>query len=486
MTQTVKTRFAPSPTGYLHVGGARTALFSWLYARHVGGTFLLRIEDTDRARHVEGAADRIAEDLRWLGIDWDEGYGVGGDAGPYRQSERLEIYRQHVDRLIEAGQAYYAFETAEELAAQRKAAEDAGGGFRYQRPDEPCTDSAVADKARGEGKPVVVRLLNPGKAVTVRDHVFGEVTIAADEQDDFIVLKADGYPTYHAANVVDDALMGVTLVMRGQEFLAQTWRQSLLREAWGFAQPELAHLPLIMDMQGRKLSKRDGDVEVRAFRAAGHLPEAMVNFIALLGWNPGGDREKMSAGELIEAFSLDRLSKTNAKFDRQKLLSFNTVAAAEAAPDRLLAAFKDYLSLNETPIPAGDDDLLAAVLAACKGFRTFADIIDKAGVLFGPDDAVDYDPKAVKKFLAKGEGAGYAVLAELRPLLADTQWTAEALEGLIEQFCRERELGMGKVAQPIRVAVAGRAVSPGIADTLTLLGKDKTLARIDRCLAMRE
>ena len=368
----------------------------------------------------------------------------------------------------------------------RTAAEDAGGAFRYRRPDQPCTDPAAADKARAEGRSVVVRFGNPGRDVTVRDHVFGEVTIAADEQDDFILLKADGFPTYHAANVIDDGLMGVTLVMRGQEFLAQTWRQSLLRSAWGFPEPEYAHLPLILDMQGRKLSKRDGDVEVHAFRAAGYLPEALVNFIALLGWNPGGDREKMSRDELVEAFSLDRLSKTNAKFDRKKLLAFNTDAAAEAAPDRLLAAFKDYLALNETPIPSGDDDLLARVLAACRGLRTFPDVVDKAGVLFGADDAFACDPKAVKKFLAAGEGAGYAVLAELRPVLAETEWTGRALEALIERFGRQKDLGMGKVAQPIRVAVAGRAVSPGIADTLVLLGRDKTLARIDRCLARRE
>jgi glutamyl-tRNA synthetase len=455
------------------VGNARTALYSWLYARHTGGTFLLRIEDTDRARHVESAVDEIADDLRWLGIDWDEGYAAGGGNGPYRQSERLEIYRQYIDRLIEAGQAYYAFETADELKAMRQAAEDAGGAFRYRRPAEPVTDPAEADKARAAGRDVVVRFMCPGQDVTVRDEVFGEVTITGDEQDDFVLLKADGYPTYHAANVVDDGLMGVTLVMRGQEFLAQTWRQSLLRSAWGFPEPAYAHLPLILDMQGRKLSKRDGAVEVRA----------LVNFIALLGWNPGGDRERMSRDELIEAFSLDRLSRTNARFDRQKLLAFNTDAAAEAAPDRLLAAFKDYLSLNQTPIPAGDDDLLERVLAACKGFRTFPDVIDKAGVLFGPDDAFEYDPKAVKKVLARGEGAGYAVLAEIRPALAETEWTAEALEKLIERFCGEKGVGMGKVAQPIRVAVAGRAVSPGIADTLVLLGREKTLARIDRCLA---
>ena len=482
MTQ-VKTRFAPSPTGYLHVGGARTALFSYCHARRHGGTFLLRIEDTDRARHDESAVEKILDDLRWLGIEPDEGVGAGGENGPYRQSERLEVYRQHVDRLLKAGRAYYAFETAEELDALRKQAEAEKKRFVYSRPAElPTADQVQA--ARDQGRPVVVRLLCPSRDVTVTDEVFGEVTTPAAELDDFILLKADGYPTYHLANVVDDALMGVTHIMRGQEFLGQTWRHVLLREAFGYDEPRYCHLPLVMDMQGRKLSKRDGDVEVHAFRREGYLPEVMVNFLALLGWNPGGDRERFDLDELVELFSPERIGKSNAKFDREKLLAFNTDAAAEAPAERLLAGLKDYLQLNpELPIPADDEALLARLLELCKGFRTFADIPAKCGILFDDDAAVVYDPKAVKKVLAKNDGQGLAVLGEVREMLAGCEWEAEAVEAAIAEFCRQRELGMGKVAQPIRVAVTGSTVSPGIGDTLMLLGREKTLARIDRCLA---
>ena len=253
----------------------------------------------------------------------------------------------------------------------------------------------------------------------------------------------------------------------------------------GFEQPKYCHLPLIMDVQGRKLSKRDGDVEVFAFRKAGYLPEAMINYLALLGWNPGNDIERFSMEQLIELFTPDRVGKTNAKFDRDKLMAFNTDAIASADENRLLVAFKDYLSINDTPIPADDDDLLRRILQANKGFRTFADIIAKSGILFDDESAIEYDPKAVKKWLAKGEDAGWTMLAELRERLADCEWTGEAVEQLITDICEQKDIGMGKVAQPIRVAVAGRAVSPSIGETLTFLGKEKTLLRIDNCLAAR-
>jgi len=481
----VKVRFAPSPTGHLHVGGARTALFNWLYARKAGGKFLLRIEDTDRTRHVEGAAAKVAEDLRWLGIDWDEGHEVGGPSGPYRQSERLEIYRAHVGRLLEAGLAYYAFDTAEELGAMRALAKEEKRSLLYPRPENTPNDPKEAERARAEGKPVVVRFKTAGQEVKVTDRVFGDVAVGPGEQDDFIILKDDSYPTYHMANIVDDSMMGVNLIMRGQEFLGQTWRQKLLREALGLPDPEYAHLPLILDMQGRKLSKREGDVEVHSFRSAGYLPEAFTNFIALLGWSPGGDREKMTLDELIELFSIERLTKVNAKFDRDKLVAFNTDAATGAGEERLLAGFKDYLSLNpDCPIPSGDDGLLNMLLRANRGFRTFADIPYKSGPLFVADESLEYDAKSVKKVLTSKDGAGLEMLRHLLGALEETDWDAAALENLIESTCADKEVGMGKVAQPIRVAVAGRMVSPGIVDTLLLLGKDKTLARIKRCLSL--
>ncbi len=486
MTKAIKTRFAPSPTGLLHVGNARTALFSWLVARHHGGSFLLRIEDTDTARNLTGAAERIAEDLRWLGLDWDEGFEVGGDAGPYRQSERLDIYSRHVQRLLDGGVAYYAFETADELAAMRGRAQQARQTFQYPRPD-PLPTQADADRARAEGRPVVVRFKMPGRDFVVRDQIMGDVTVAAAELDDFIILKADGVPTYHLAVVVDDALMGVTHVLRGQEFLAQTPRHMALQDALGLPTPAYAHLPLIMDMKGRKLSKRDGDVEVYAFRKAGYLPEVMVNFLALLGWSPGGDREKLTLDDLVELFDVGRVNRTSAKFDRDKLLAFNTDACAAAGEDLLLAGLKDYIALHETPLKQATDDQLRQLLRANKGFRTFADIDAKSKCIFQENDEIEYDPVAVKKVLARKDGEGYQMLDELLPQLKDLpDWRMDAIEQLLDRVCRQHNVGLGKVAQPLRVAVAGRAVSPAIYDTLFLLGKDKTCERVTAAIRLRD
>ncbi|NLF30984.1 MAG: glutamate--tRNA ligase [Planctomycetes bacterium] len=481
VTTSIRTRFAPSPTGHLHVGSARTALFCHLLARSTGGTFLLRIEDTDVARHVEGAVEQIIEDLRWLGLDWDEGVGVGGPLGPYRQSERLDLYNEYIHRLLVAGRAYYVFETAEELQAMRETAEADKRTFLYPRPDVLPTGED-ARRAAAEGRPVAIRFACPGVDVMIHDEVFGDVTVPAAQQEDFIIRKADGWPTYHLANVVDDALMGVNFILRGQEFLGQTWRHKLLREALGFPEPRYAHLPLIMDMAGRKLSKRDGDVDIFSFRKAGYLPEAMVSFIALLGWSPGGQKEIYSLPELRSMFDIARLGKANAKFDREKLLAFNTDVAASAGEDRLLAAFQDFLSINDTPFPAGDEAVCRHLLRANKGFRTFEDIVFKSGILFEDDQAVQYDPKAVQKVLDKADGEGWRVLGELKPLLADCAWEEAALEKLVADYCQTSGLGMGKVAQPLRVAVTGRTISPALTDTLLLLGKAATLARIDRCL----
>jgi len=483
----LRVRFAPSPTGDLHVGGARTALFNHLLARRTGGTFILRIEDTDAARNVAGADERIMRDLRWLGITWDEGVGVGGPHGPYYQTQRLDLYRAAVDRLLASGRAYHAFETPEELEAMRAAAAARKASLRYPRP--ACfPDAADVRRAREAGRPVVVRFTAPDEPVTVHDEVMGEVTVAAEELDDFIILKADGMPTYHLANVVDDGAMGVNLVMRGQEFLGQTPRHIALQRVLGLPTPRYAHLPLILDMQGRKLSKRDGDVEVHAFRVAGYLPEALVNFIALLGWSPGGQREKMTLPEMVELFSLDRIGRTNAKFDREKLLAFNTDALAGADPDRLAAAFDDWLSVADNPlsragVPA---ELRPALLRANRGMRTFQDIAVRCGFLFIRDDELTLDPQAVAEVLTRGDHAGWRMLEQvLAALEALKDWTPESIESLLKSFCAERGAGMGRVAQPLRVAVTGTTVSPAIFDTLALLGRERTLKRIRRALSAR-
>jgi len=488
-TKPLRVRFAPSPTGYLHVGSARTALFNWLLARQSGGAFILRIEDTDTARNVAGAEAKITADLRWLGLQWDEGIEVGGPHAPYLQSQRLDLYNEVIDKLLEAGRAYYAFDTPEELQAMRKQAEAQKRTFVYPRP-ERFPDESDLKRARGAGKPVVVRCVMPHEDITVHDEVMGDVTIAAGDLDDFVIRKANGMPTYHLANVADDAAMQVNLVIRGQEFLAQTPRHIALQRALGYPTPGYAHMPLTMDMQGRKLSKRDGAVEVFAFRQAGYLPEALINFVALLGWSPGGDREKFTLDELIEAFSIERMSRVNAKFDRDKLLAFNTDAMAAAAPDRLLAAFNDWLSVNPgSPFARADlgDDTKRALLHVNKGCRTFADIEARSGFIYRPDGEIAYDLAAIKKVLAKNDGQGYAMLETLLPELEAVEpWNAETLEALITGICESRNVGMGKVAQPIRVAVSGTTISPAIYDTLVLLGKEKTLNRVRRVLAQRQ
>lgn len=507
----VKVRFAPSPTGYLHIGGARTALFNWLLARQAGGEgkFVLRIEDTDKSRHVNDSLPKILEDLRWLGLDWDEGAEVGGDAGPYFQSERGEIYERYFQQLLDCGQAYYAFDTQEELAVRREKARAEKKDYRYQRPD-PLPTAADAEKAKADGKPVVVRFKMPAEDIPFFDSILGPVVISRSEAEDFIIRKADGGPTYHFAVVVDDALMGITHILRGQEHLVNTAKHIALQCALGFRTQDFSarmaapineteldpddmrwyHLPIIFNMDGSKMSKRDKEkalkaglappeIDVHDFRLAGYLPEAVLNYICLLGWSPGDDREKLTIDEMIKLFSAGRIGKTSAKFDRDKLLAFNTDEAAGANPDRLLECFKDYLSLSDSPMRSADDALLAQVLQACAGFRTFPDVEKKAGFLFVADEAIEFDPNAVKKVFAKNDGEGYKMLDRLLPELESADdWTDPALDALLKKCCEEWSIGMGKVAQPIRVAVSGSTISPSIGQTLVLLGKEATMKRI--------
>jgi len=495
----IRVRFAPSPTGYLHIGGARTVLFNWLLARKAGGTFILRIEDTDRTRHVEDSVQKILDDLRWLGLPWDEGPEVGGAHGPYFQSQRLDLYDRHLRRLLESGEAYYALESAEELQAMRARGERAAGGFRYPRPD-PVPTIEQGEAARAEGRPVVVRLKMPASDITVVDEILGEVTVAAGQHEDLVIQKSDGFPTYHFACVVDDALMKVTHVLRGQEHLMNTPKHIALQRALGLATPIYAHLPVIFNMDGSKMSKRDKEkalkqglvppeIDVHDFRVAGYLPEAVINFICLLGWNPGDAREQFDLEEMAGLFSIERIGKTNARFDREKLLSFNTDWAARLPAARLLALFKDFLTLNpyaSAGMRCADEPLLAKVLEACRGFRTFPDVLKKAGFLVVPDDEVSYDAHAVNKVLAKNDGEGYAMLETLLPRLeAVADWSAGPLEQLIESVVEEKQTKLGNVAQPLRVAVSGTTISPSIHETLVLLGKAKTAARVRRCLSQR-
>jgi glutamyl-tRNA synthetase len=534
----VVTRFAPSPTGYLHVGGARTALFSWLSARQTGGVFILRIEDTDLKRNTPTAMQQVIKDLRWLGIEWDQGPEVEGPHGPYQQSQRRDIYDRYIGRLIEQGKAYYCFDTTEELQAMRKRAEAEKKGFMYPRP--ACFPSEQeTQESRAQGKAVTVRFAVPREGyIVVNDVVRGQVSFAAAEIGDFIIQKSDGFPTYNFACVVDDELMEVTHVIRGQEHLMNTPGQQALQQALGFRTPLYAHMSVTVSEGGGKLSKRErpkalrqaikaaadvdleelakvggiGVEEVREFVAnkttpdmpsvdamarrlgvelpeinvvdffrGGYLPETMVNFLALLGWNPGDDREIMSLDELVGSFDIERLTKSNSLFDRKKLVAFNTEHIRMVSKDRLLQHFKDYLKVVESPVLSADDATLVRIIELCEGARTLAQIEQKSRFLFLENEQIEYDAKAVKKVLLKGDGLG--VLKVVRDKLAEMEkFTEENIETMLRSLAEEKQVGLGKVAQPLRVALCGSTISLPIFDSVQMLGREDTLARIDAAL----
>jgi glutamyl/glutaminyl-tRNA synthetase len=539
------TRFAPSPTGYLHVGGARTALFCWLLARSQNGRMILRIEDTDQKRNTPTAMKQVMQDLQWLGIDWDEGPNPDnptdasksrGDKGPYLQSQRLEIYQQYVQKLIESGHAYYCFDTPEELQELREQAVAQKKTFLYPRP-ERFPDEKDVENARAESRPVTVRLVVPqDKPIVVQDVVRGEVSFNAAEISDYIIVKSDGFPTYHLACVVDDELMDVTHVIRGQEHLMNTPGHIALQQALGFRTPTYAHMSVTVSEGGGKLSKREraktllkaiksnkeidldavaqaGSIErsdldqflagksspdqpnltamaefldihlpeinVIDFFQNGYIPEAMVNFIALLGWSPGDNREIMKIDELIQAFDLNRLIKANSLFDRQKLISLNMEHLRMVEPEKLCHHFRKYLEVADSPVAKVDDETLTTLIKINEGARTLEQIEQKCRPLFV--ETIEYDPKSVKKVLQK-DGVP-EILQQVHDAFGALEtWDEEAMMKAIEDLCTKNELGMGKVAQPIRVAVTGSNISPPIHDTLILLGKEKTLQRIQNTI----
>ena len=545
----VRTRFAPSPSGPLHVGGARTALFCWAYAKAHGGSFILRIEDTDQKRSSDAACQALMHDLRWLGIDWDEGPefdGIGGgDFGPYFCSKRLDIYHKYIDQLLDEGKAYRAFETPQDLDAARSDAKRQKHNYRYDR-SALKLDQATIQAYLDEGRPYVVRFTLPNdEPILVRDEVRGEVTVDPKEMDDFVILKADGYPTYHFAVVVDDELMDITHVIRGQEHLNNTAKHVLLQDALGFRRPVFAHLSLIFNPDGSKMSKRDKDkalrsavreeniqssptptisdetwqwwsqskdhqldlddtvaladalnlvlpeIDVDDFRRAGYLPQVLVNYLALLGWSPGNDVEKFDRAFLIEHFDLDRIIKSHAKFDRDKLLAFNLDAIQAMSPkqfrDLWYAHCREYHPDFVEELSPEQFDMLAA--ANQSRSKTLDDTVKSSQFFIMADDAIEYEQtKAVRKALCNGDPSGYDHLAAIKPLLADlTDWTKDAIEPVVDKYSQEHANGkLGKVAQPLRIAVSGSTVSPAIFETLAILGREAVVNRITRCLANRQ
>ena len=492
VTDPVRVRFAPSPTGYLHIGSARTVLFNWLLARKHGGTFILRIEDTDQTRHVEDSVQKILDDLRWLGLTWDEGPEVGGDHGPYFQSQRLEIYNRHLQELLESGHAYYALEMPQQLTALRDAAKAAKQSYKYVRPNPPPT-IAEGEEARAAGRPVVVRFKMPAADITVVDKILGRVTLPADQSEDFVLQKGDGYPTYHFACVVDDELMKVTHVLRGQEHLINTTKHIALQQALGFATPQYAHLSVIFNMDGTKMSKRDKEkavkegrrppeIDVHDFRVAGYLPEAIVNYIALLGWSPGDDREFFNLDELTGVFGIDRVGKTNARFDREKLLSFNTTWATRLSSDRLLEAFKDYLTVTGSDMSMLGDHTLANRLETCKGLRTFQQVKDKTLFALIDSIALKFEAQAHENMI-KQEPRLQDYVELVTRLEAVPKWDAASFYDVLKRFCDERGLKLKDIAPWLRIALTGSTISPAIHETAAMLSKIDAIKRLRRAIS---
>jgi glutamyl-tRNA synthetase len=483
MPETVRVRYAPSPTGYQHIGNIRTALFNWLFARHAGGQFIIRIEDTDRERSEERYVDAILDDFRWLGMDWDEGPDKGGPYGPYKQSERLEIYRKYAGQLLAEGRAYPCVCTSEELEERRKAAMAKGEAPAY---DGRCRELTATDaeKFAAEGRAYSVRFRVPaGQTIAFDDIVLGETAFQSDQIGDFVIQKSDGWPTYHFGVVVDDALMKITHVIRAEGHLSNTPLHVMLMEALGFERPQFAHLPSVLSEDGKgKLSKRLGALSMVEYRRQGYLPEALVNFMALLGWSPGDDREFLTRDELIETFRLERVKKSSARFDTEKQTWMNQKYIQSTPAERLSALAKDALSAAGTDLSGVDDAWLTRLVGVYRDkLKTLNDLPEQARYLFV--DAVTYDEKDVEKWLMKGDRAGLAMLQVIYDALsALPEWTENAIEGALKAIVEGHQVGFGKVAQPIRVAVTGRAVSPGIDDTLLLLGRERSLARMRTAL----
>lgn len=467
-------RFAPSPTGYLHVGGARTALFNWLFVKHYGGQFLLRVEDTDKARSTEASTRAIFEGLEWLGLQWDEDV--------VHQGANLERHRADVQRLLDAGKAYRCFCTQAEIDEQRETAEARGEAFRYDRRCARLSTDEVASRV-ASGMPFVVRFAMPQGETTWNDLVHGPITFPNKDigEGDFIILRSDGTPIYNLAVVSDDVAMRITLVMRGDDHVSNTPKQILLYEALGAPLPQFAHLPNVNGPDGKKLSKRHGATAVGDYQHMGILPQAMVNFLALLGWSPGNDIEVMTVPEIIERFSVDGLSKNAAVFDLKKLEWMNgqhlsLMSAAELAPLVTRGVVAAGLA-SEADLSAREAWYFSLIDLLKVRARTTDDIVRQAIPYMR--EHIEYDAEAVAKTWKDAAAATDVLQATRDALAAAPAWDAQPLEESLRALAESRGVGAGKIFQPLRLALTGLTASPGIFDVLVMLGRERSLARID-------
>jgi glutamyl-tRNA synthetase len=456
MMKKIRTRFAPSPTGFLHIGGARTALFNWLFTRHHDGEFVLRIEDTDQARSTDESTKAILNAMTWLGLNWDE--------GPYFQAERVGLHREMVQKLINEGKAYYCTCTPEELETKRKQALATGKKPKY---DGICRNKNLA---RSAGSVVRFRSTQIGTTI-VEDLIKGNISFNNEELDDLIIERSDGYPTYNFAVVVDDALMNITHVIRGDDHVNNTPRQILLYQALGFAVPKFAHVPMILGSDKARLSKRHGATSVIAYKEMGYLPEALVNYLVRLGW-AHGDQEIFSLAELIDVFSLEAVGKSPAVFNPEKLLWLNAHYIKGAKPERLSEEMKPIWS---EPAGRADAELVSRVIADLQPrVKTLVELADVAGFYFV--EKVQYEKEAAQKFL---QPAVAIYLKEIAAGLSSlTNFSREEIEDFLKAFAQKREIKLKVIAQPLRVALTGKTVSPGIDEVMITLGKDQVIKRI--------
>jgi len=465
-TSTVRVRFAPSPTGALHIGGVRTALFNWLFARHHGGTFILRIEDTDQTRSTDESIRIILDGMKWIGLDWDE--------GPFRQTERMQIYQEHIEQLLKAGKAYRCYCTPEELEARRKEAMAAGKPPKYDRKCRSLT-------APVPGRTAAVRFLSSDEGQTiVRDMIRGAVTFENQQLDDLIIQRSDGLPTYNFAVVVDDVTMKISHVIRGDDHLNNTPRQIQLYQAFGYEPPQFAHLPMILGSDKTKLSKRHGATAVTEYIDLGYLPEALVNYLSRLGWS-SGDQEIFTQQELIEKFTLDNVGKAPSVFNPEKLIWLNHHYIQQADPARLATLVLDLLK-KDGILKSEPDKEWFTKLVKILTERSHTLVEMKTGAIPFLVDEITMDEKARAKHLTPDVAPLLSELAErLKPV---EPFTHDELEKVFNALVAEKAIKLGKLAQPVRVALTGGMVSPGIFEVIEVMGKDKTIKRIEAAIGM--
>lgn len=480
----LRVRFAPSPTGYLHIGGARTALFNYFFAKHSGGRFVLRIEDTDVERTIEDSADRMMESLKWLGLEWDEGPVVGGPAGPYQQSQRQELYQKYAQTLMDKGLAYKCYCTPEELEAEREQAMLAKKAPRYSGRCRNLTQDPIR-KFEEEGRRWAIRFRTPDEGYTVVDDLIrGEVSFANEEIADFIIMKSDGLPTYNFACVIDDWLMGITHVLRADEHISNTPRQMMLYRALMAPMPKFAHVPMILAPDRSKLSKRHGAQTVEEFRDKGYLPEAIVNYLALLGWTPpDATQELMSLEEMVELFDLSRVSSTAAVYDVKKLSWMNGQYIKQLDPEELMERLIPFiesagLSTREH-LAERKDWFREAVITMQERARTLEEMAENMAFYFRPPES--YDEKGVKKHFAQPEVAG--LLEKCVEVLSRMpEWTLEACDRAYTDLAQREGISRGKLIHPTRLALSGITFGPGLFDIMYVLGKDETISRLNTAI----